>query len=214
MDPAADKAAMRSTMRERVRGLEAEHAASASARICQILGERLGDVLKGAGGVVLSFASIQRAGASNGSMHDEVDLSAFHDALIRRGALALPRIDWEQRTMTAMRLEVAEGLDRQRDLEARRFGVPEPRAGLAMEPGELRAVLVPGLGFDRTGARLGRGAGFYDRYLRGIGPETLVIGVCFEVQVVERVPTEAHDRSVDTLVTERGWTECGTPRRE
>ncbi len=212
MDPAADKAAMRSTIRERVRGLDAAYAASASSRICQILGERLDEVLQG--GVVLSFASIQRASPPDGTAHDEVDLHGLHDALIRRGVLALPRIDWEQRTMTAMRLEAAPSLDRQRDLEARRYGVPEPRSGMPIEPGELRAVLVPGLGFDRSGARLGRGAGFYDRYLPGIRPETLVIGVCFEVQVVERVPTEGHDRLVDTLVTERGWTECRPLVRE
>lgn len=208
MDPAADKAAMRSTIRARVRGLDASYAASASARICQILGERLDEERPGVGKTVLSFASIQRAGAPDGTTHDEVDLHGLHDALIRRGALALPRIDWEQRTLTAMRLEAAPSLDRERDLEARRYGVPEPRSGTPIDPGELRAVLVPGLGFDRSGARLGRGAGFYDRYLPGIRPETLVIGVCFEVQVVEQVPTEAHDRLVDTLVTERGWTEC------
>jgi 5-formyltetrahydrofolate cyclo-ligase len=73
-------------------------------------------------------------------------------------------------------------------------------------------ALVPGVGFDLRGVRLGRGGGFYDRALatlRGSGP-VLTVGLAFEVQVVERLPRESWDQPVDLLATER---RVITPRR-
>jgi 5,10-methenyltetrahydrofolate synthetase len=64
-------------------------------------------------------------------------------------------------------------------------------------------VLVPGLAFDRTGARLGRGGGFYDRLLAR--PEFLLaqkIAVCLQMQILDSVPIEPHDAHVDIIVTE------------
>lgn len=65
-------------------------------------------------------------------------------------------------------------------------------------------ILVPGLAFDSTGHRMGRGGGFYDRWLVGqLGVKK--IGVCFSCQIVERVPREEHDIRLDALVTEEGF---------
>lgn len=74
-----------------------------------------------------------------------------------------------------------------------------PRAGLA--DGYVRGALIPGLGFDRKFQRLGRGAGFYDRYLEG--SQILKIGVAFAEQLVEKLPAEPHDIGVDGVVTDR-----------
>lgn len=75
-------------------------------------------------------------------------------------------------------------------------------------PADLRlgpvVMLVPGVGFTRAGCRLGRGAGFYDRAierLRMAGP-ILVIGLAFDVQVVEDLPTDYWDQAVDIVVSE------------
>ena len=71
-------------------------------------------------------------------------------------------------------------------------------------------MLVPGLAFDRWGGRLGRGAGFYDRFLaslragRAAGTRVALMGVCFEEQWTQRVPTEPHDVRVDWVATPRG----------
>lgn len=64
-------------------------------------------------------------------------------------------------------------------------------------------ILVPGLAFDRSGRRLGRGRGFYDRFLAG--QSAFKLGVCFSGQVVEEVPREDHDAVVDAVVTENEW---------
>ena len=61
-------------------------------------------------------------------------------------------------------------------------------------------VLVPGVAFTRTGHRLGRGGGYYDRLLSTL-PETVIrIGVCHEIQVVEEIPIEVHDAVMDEIL--------------
>jgi len=80
--------------------------------------------------------------------------------------------------------------------------VPEPPAAAPAEAlGPDTLVLVPGVAFDAEGGRLGRGGGAWDRALadsRG----AVIFGVGYEMQVVERVPREAHDRPMQALVTE------------
>ncbi|MFI4854173.1 MAG: 5-formyltetrahydrofolate cyclo-ligase [Phycisphaerales bacterium JB065] len=210
MDAAKDKATLRVQIRARLRALDGSEVSAASDRVCSLLSDRLRPGIDDHDGPILSFAPIRRTDSDGGAITEEVDLTSLHHTLIGRGMLALPRIDWENRTMQAWRLAAAPLLEASEHLVVHRHGVPEPRDGEVVDATELRAVLVPGLAFDRSGARLGRGAGFYDRYLEAIGSQTRVIGVCFEAQVVERVPTEAHDRCVDALVTERGWIECGS----
>ncbi|MDB6153892.1 MAG: 5,10-methenyltetrahydrofolate synthetase [Chthoniobacteraceae bacterium] len=69
---------------------------------------------------------------------------------------------------------------------------------------EIDLILVPGVAFTRSGARLGRGGGYYDRLLGNPAVRALRIGVCFEVQIVESLPSEPHDIGVDRVLTEAG----------
>ena len=64
-------------------------------------------------------------------------------------------------------------------------------------------VLVPGLAFDSTGARLGRGKGFYDRWLAA-NPTVRSVGICFRCQILESLPFESHDARVSAIVSEDG----------
>jgi 5-formyltetrahydrofolate cyclo-ligase len=82
------------------------------------------------------------------------------------------------------------------------LGTREPEGGLAAPPPDL--VIVPGLAFDITGARLGRGKGFYDKWLAA-NPAVRTLGVCFQCQVLERLPVESHDARVDAILTEEGF---------
>ena len=82
------------------------------------------------------------------------------------------------------------------------FGVNEPVGGAPAPPPDL--VIVPGLAFDSTGARLGRGKGYYDRWL-GANPAVKTLGVCFSCQILERLPAEPHDARVDAILTEQGF---------
>lgn len=88
-------------------------------------------------------------------------------------------------------------------------GIREPgpgQAAVAIE--ELEVVVVPGLGFTRSGDRLGRGAGFYDRFLARLSPGTVTVGLAISAQMRDDLPTEPTDRRVDWLVTEDGAADC------
>jgi 5-formyltetrahydrofolate cyclo-ligase len=71
-------------------------------------------------------------------------------------------------------------------------------------PEEIDLILVPGLAFTRDGQRLGRGGGYYDRYLASLPTAIMKLGVCFQCQLVESLPLEAHDQRVHAVVTEDG----------
>ncbi len=131
------------------------------------------------------------------------------DGLIGVGAgegktVCVARVDWARRAMSPASVRSPE------DLVAGRHGIREPGTGCPEVPPDLvELVVVPGVGFDASGGRLGRGGGFYDRFLAersvgGVGAGVVLIGACFAAQVVERVPRQAHDRPVDGLVTEAG----------
>ena len=92
--------------------------------------------------------------------------------------------------------------DPAKDLKKGRFGVLQPRPLKSRKgsPGKLDLVIVPGLGFDKTGARLGRGGGFFDRFLKK-ARNAHKIGLAFREQVVGKIPKEPHDMPVDRLIT-------------
>lgn len=94
------------------------------------------------------------------------------------------------------------------DLVAGSFGIREPRASAPLAGDRFDLILVPGVAFDRSGGRLGRGRGFYDRFLEGT--RGVRVGVCFEDQVVPEVPVEAHDVRMNVLATPKGITICGS----
>ena len=99
-------------------------------------------------------------------------------------------------------------VDNSEVLVAGSFGIlgPAPSAPLALAKADI--ILVPGLAFDRSGVRLGRGGGYYDRLLTDF--EGLRVGVCFEESVLEWIPAEPHDACMDFLMTPGGIISCGT----
>jgi 5-formyltetrahydrofolate cyclo-ligase len=70
-------------------------------------------------------------------------------------------------------------------------------------PETIDLILVPGLAFSKDRHRLGRGGGFFDRLLAGSAAKAFKIGICFSFQLVDTVPTEAHDIVMDAIVTDR-----------
>ncbi len=66
--------------------------------------------------------------------------------------------------------------------------------------GSLDLIVVPGMAFDKAGHRLGRGRGYYDRFLIKY-PDVKTIGICFDFQLLESIPTESHDRVVNEVIT-------------
>jgi 5-formyltetrahydrofolate cyclo-ligase len=93
-----------------------------------------------------------------------------------------------------------------RDCAPGKFGIAEPRAHCRpMSLKRLDLVLAPGLGFDVSGRRLGRGQGFYDRLLADIAGAKC--GVAFDQQVVGQIPAARHDVSMNFILTPTRWLE-------
>jgi 5-formyltetrahydrofolate cyclo-ligase len=83
-----------------------------------------------------------------------------------------------------------------------RFGIDEPVGGRVVSGMDIDLWIVPLLGADKTGNRLGYGAGFYDRMLRGT--PGMKVGLLPESCVVDALPVEPHDVPVDVVITENG----------
>ena len=93
------------------------------------------------------------------------------------------------------------------------FDIPEPAVSTAIIPPEdINCVMVPGIAFDRRGARLGFGKGYYDRFLCRLPATTHVCGLAFSVQIVQHVPDLPHDVRMQSLVTEQGVLLCEDTR--
>mgnify|MGYP003436159159 CR=1 FL=1 len=73
-----------------------------------------------------------------------------------------------------------------------------------VDPSWPDVVIAPGLAFTAARERLGQGGGWYDRFLADARADCTVIGVCFIEQLVDALPTEPHDISMDVVVTDRG----------
>jgi 5-formyltetrahydrofolate cyclo-ligase len=101
------------------------------------------------------------------------------------------------------RLQLREVRDFRRDLEPGAFGVLEPQPGRTrpVAAREIDCAILPGLAFDRSGRRLGRGRGYFDRLAARLGRSAVRVALAFPFQIVERIPTAPHDQSVDVVVT-------------
>lgn len=86
------------------------------------------------------------------------------------------------------------------------FGVmePDPETRQGVDLREIDLVIVPGLGFDREKNRLGRGEGFYDRFLKTVKPPVIKVGIAFDCQILDRLPCDpVWDEKVDVVVGEK-----------
>ncbi|WP_250285010.1 MULTISPECIES: 5-formyltetrahydrofolate cyclo-ligase [unclassified Frankia] len=91
------------------------------------------------------------------------------------------------------------------------FGTREPPLGAAVfDLDQADVIIVPALAVDAHGRRLGRGGGSYDRALRRARPDALFVAVVHDNELVDRVPTEAHDVAVHVVVTPRVTLRCET----
>lgn len=85
------------------------------------------------------------------------------------------------------------------------FGILQPSEdGVPLHPAEMDLIVVPGVGFDQMGRRLGQAGGYYDRMLARVPSTVVRLGWAFAVQLVDELPEEPHDERVDVLVTEQG----------
>ncbi|MFZ5802620.1 MAG: 5-formyltetrahydrofolate cyclo-ligase [Candidatus Omnitrophota bacterium] len=110
----------------------------------------------------------------------------------------VPKVDRAHSRMKGVRIRHLE-----RDLVRGAYGIPEPRKGLpaCARPSAIEIAIVPGLAFDRCGRRLGRGGGYFDRFLRPLR-RTIKIGYAFREQCVKKVPAGPNDIRMDAVLTD------------
>ena len=126
-------------------------------------------------------------------MPSEVDLSPLADRL-PGWRWVLPRVETD-RLLTFRHYETPR--------ERHEFGMEQPQAvGPVVPVAEIDLFLVPGVAFDPSGGRLGRGGGFYDRVLAGRRSDAVAIGVTTESRIVSEVPVADHDVRVGWLASE------------
>ena len=126
------------------------------------------------------------------ALPDEVDTHALLDELVAEGkTVLLPKV-LDDKTMELRRYtgchSLCEGA----------FHIMEPTGVPLTDEAQIDIALIPGVAFDSYGHRLGRGKGYYDRFLVRFNRKT--IGVCFDFQKVAEVPVDAYDIAVDRVV--------------
>jgi len=180
-----NKAELRSGLLKKREALSREFINAASENIC----EKVCNHLK-------EFNQIQSVGFY-AAFRAEVDLIALETKLTKLNVqVYYPKIFSEPMRIDFFRRSHAE-------LRARSVELPifEPETledEVALTPD---VVIVPGIGFDKRGFRLGYGKGYYDKYLKNFNG--VIIGVAFDFQMLEKIPNEAHDIKLDLIITEK-----------
>jgi 5-formyltetrahydrofolate cyclo-ligase len=142
------------------------------------------------------------------SFGSEVPTGPLIDAVHARGiVVALPHI--VEGAMQARRYEPGD------PMTETSFGAMEPSTGALVDPGTIDVVVTPAVAFDRLGARVGYGGGFYDRFFPRTRKGCLRVGVAFGVQVLppgDVLPRGHFDLKVDLIVTESETIRCPRDR--
>ncbi len=112
--------------------------------------------------------------------------------------IGLPKTIKEQRKIVPIAVTSLE-----EDLERGPYGIKQPKTGQvqAIEEGSLDMVLVPGVAFDKQNNRLGRGGGYYDRFLESLSPSVSTVGLAFDFQMIDSLSfQEKHDVPVSCVL--------------
>lgn len=124
------------------------------------------------------------------SMVDEIDTD-----MIIRESFRLKKSVYVPKCLNGKMDFVRISFDEYETLEVGQMGIREPKGS---ETSSLDLLIVPGLAFTKSGNRLGRGKGYYDKYLQQ--NQVYSIGICFTEQLLEHLPLEAHDRRVSQII--------------
>ena len=129
------------------------------------------------------------------ALPDEVQINPLFDRLVAQGkTILLPRVVSD----TDMELRLYTCAD---SLQSGAFGIMEPTGPHFTDYDAIDVAVVPGVAFDAEGHRLGRGKGYYDRFLPLIS-DAYKIGLCFPWQLVDDVPADAHDIMMDCVISQ------------
>ncbi len=122
-------------------------------------------------------------------------------------SIVVPKVSWDAKRMVPVEISSMSS----DELQTTRHGLREPIRGNPVPLSFIDLVLVPGMGFTEDGHRVGRGMGFYDRFLAQ--PDFLGVscGLCFQEQIMPYIPMLDHDMPLGMLATDRGILRVSTP---
>lgn len=180
------KKQFRKQLRETIAGISQAAIHSRSVDACRILCEQ--PEYRDAQTVMIFLSTAQEVDTT------QLALQAWSD--LKR--VLAPRVSWEQRRMLPIEIHSLTS-----DVREGYLGIREPVEGMPIPVSDIDLVVVPGLGFDGKGNRLGRGRGFYDRFLSHRDFRAVTCGLAFEEQIIESVPSAEHDVRVAMVVTDR-----------
>jgi 5-formyltetrahydrofolate cyclo-ligase len=144
-----------------------------------------------------------RSLAAYWSFDGEPDLEPLCEQLINEGReVGLPVVSGEDGNMMAFHAWHAETT-----LAPNQYGIMEPAGTVSLALGDFDMLVIPLVGYDRTGNRIGMGAGYYDRHLEGLRetPAPLRVGVAYELQELRSIEQNAWDVPLHCLINETGW---------
>lgn len=128
------------------------------------------------------------------SMEDEVQTQDFVRKWYQKKQILLPCVDGDD-----LILRQFTGMDCMKSGE--QFGIGEPCGKAYTTLEKIDMIIVPGVAFDKQNNRMGRGRGFYDRMLKST-PNAYKVGVAFNFQVLDSIPTEPFDVPMDKIISE------------
>ena len=117
----------------------------------------------------------------------------------------VPISNLKEKTLTLSELK-----DFDKELEPGSFNILEPKKEFIrkVSPEELDMIIVPGVAFDMGGDRIGYGMGFYDNFLKRLKKHVPVVGLAYELQIVDDIPVDDRDVTVNKIVTEERTINC------
>ena len=125
------------------------------------------------------------------AVNNEVSLRMIYDDCRKNGkTMAFPKVIGDN-----IKFCVAQSED---DFEIGKFSIPEPKS--SEEAPEPDLILVPGVAFSKDCMRIGYGGGFYDKFLSNQPVHSL--GVCYDFQILDKIPTSAHDERLDEIISD------------
>ncbi|MDP4143096.1 MAG: 5-formyltetrahydrofolate cyclo-ligase [Bacillota bacterium] len=135
------------------------------------------------------------------SYKDEVDTHKIIECMLNDGKIiSVPKVISKELGMKAVRINGFQDLT-----EKGSFGILEPKAeSEEISEDSIDLLLMPGLAFDLKGGRIGYGGGFYDRFLNYVREDAFRIALCYNLQIIDKVPLEPSDEPIDGLITETG----------
>jgi 5-formyltetrahydrofolate cyclo-ligase len=140
------------------------------------------------------------------SFSGEVDTFGLANAVLKQGKkLVVPKVNKSSKSLVACEITNLE------NLLPNQYGIMEPDESHAhpFSPGDIDFHAVPGLAFCRSGFRLGRGGGYYDRFLETVSPRAFLAGVCYDFQIVDDLPIDPWDKPVHAVISEKGILRIG-----